>query len=506
MGGRVFHSIAHFFCILVCNGACSVVYSCWYFKWFWVVVAFCYLCRLILCHWLTIMQKIFTPQLTFFVIALCFGAWIVVLIPPFQSPDEINHFCKAAHVADGHYEAERSETQRLGGTIDGAVIEYATFFKGRALHFTDTLRQQSEMITWNNNRQFTDFANTAFYMPFGYIPQAIGVKIGQCVDSQVFTAFYLARMFNFLVWLILVFRAIRFMPFGKWILVGTALLPASLAFHSSCNPDALVHGAAFFTMAYSLRLCKQGIAFSGQQVGIAFMLTTFLTVQKIIFFPFVLFFYFNKKVFYKILIVNVLLLVCVYFYNKNVFITYDNYNPEYRQSQTLNEGVNPTAQFEYVLHHPLLFVQMVAESFLKGAPSTMAHFVGVYGWSAHYLPTWEIFLLFLALFFIVIHEPISLTVQQKTIFFGVLVLFVSGFSIVMYMLWCPVGTPILTNLQGRYFIGIAPVLLMLVNVVYQYTTSKINFSPKLHFHPLALMPIWIMANIHLLLSIVEAWR
>jgi uncharacterized membrane protein len=201
------------------------------------------------------------------------------------------------------------------------------------------------------------------------------------------------------------------------------------------------------------------------------------------------------------------MLISVYFYNKNTFITYDNYNPEFRVTQTLNEGVNPTLQLQYMLQHPLQFVQIVLVSFVKGAPSTLTHFVGKFGWSAHYLPIWEIVLLLLALFLIAVHEKISLSFSQK-ISFSILVFgFLSAFSMVMYMLWCPVASPILTNLQGRYFIGVSPFILLIINALYQYFYKKIelkiDIKKSIPTLPLWLMLIWIVANTHLLILIMK---
>ncbi len=450
----------------------------------------------------------FSPQLIFFVMALFFGTWLSVLTPPFQSPDEINHFYKSVDCSNGHWFGTRTNDQRLGGFINDAVPQYAAIFKDRNLSFSDSVRIKSEQIVWSETTHFMDFANTAFYMPFAYLPQMIGIKLAQILDNHVFIAFYLARIFNFIAWLLLVFQAIRIIPYGKWLLVGLALLPASLAFHSSCNPDVMVHGMAYLCLAYALRFQAQKSVIPTFHISLIALMTLFLTIQKIIFFPFVFLFYFHKKTFYKVLFINILMLVSVYFYNKNTFITFDHYHQSYREGQTLNEGVNPTLQLQYIVQNPIQFTKIVLVSFAKGAPSTVAHFVGKYGWEAHYIPAWEIMLLLIGLCVLIFYENnILIEKRQKIVLLAIILCFFCGFSVVMYMLWCPVASPILSNIQGRYFIGTAPIIGLIVNALCNNFYKKIfkNMDKKKSIPTLAycLMSIWILSNIHLLMLIIS---
>src|SRR5690606_6225171 len=89
------------------------------------------------------------------------------------------------------------------------------------------------------NSEFIDFANTGFYPTINYLPQAIGIKIAGLINEKVGLAFYFARIFNALCWLLLTTLALKIASAFQWQLLLLLLLPASLVFHISVNQDLI---------------------------------------------------------------------------------------------------------------------------------------------------------------------------------------------------------------------------------------------------------------------------
>ena len=56
-------------------------------------------------------------------LALFSGLLWVALIPPFQSPDEPNHFFRAWQISEGHFFPEKTADRRLGGVLPESVVE-----------------------------------------------------------------------------------------------------------------------------------------------------------------------------------------------------------------------------------------------------------------------------------------------------------------------------------------------------------------------------------------------
>ena len=57
-----------------------------------------------------------TPIRFYLLIGPLFGMLFILLTPPFQVPDEINHFYRAFHIAEGHVRVIKTDN-RLGGLI-----------------------------------------------------------------------------------------------------------------------------------------------------------------------------------------------------------------------------------------------------------------------------------------------------------------------------------------------------------------------------------------------------
>ncbi|MCK6693665.1 MAG: DUF2142 domain-containing protein, partial [Thermoanaerobaculia bacterium] len=62
-----------------------------------------------------------TPVRFFVPLSLFFGAILVFITPPFQSPDEYNHFFRAFQVSKGRFYPETLHHNRLGGYLPASL-------------------------------------------------------------------------------------------------------------------------------------------------------------------------------------------------------------------------------------------------------------------------------------------------------------------------------------------------------------------------------------------------
>lgn len=70
------------------------------------------------------------PARVFAWVALPVGVLLVALTPPFQVPDEPNHFARAFQVSDGGLVAQRT-ADSVGGVLPRSIGEAATIVMGR---------------------------------------------------------------------------------------------------------------------------------------------------------------------------------------------------------------------------------------------------------------------------------------------------------------------------------------------------------------------------------------
>lgn len=422
---------------------------------------------------------IFTPVRFFVPLSLLFGVILVFITPPFQSPDEYNHFFRAFQVSKGRFFPEKLRHNRLGGYLPASLDSLKNMYlplKGDHAAKTDraTLRRALSLRLTPAEQRFIDFPNTAIYAPTAYIPQAMGIAFIRNFSDRVLVLFYATRLFNLLFWIALVWAALQWMPFQRQTMAFLALLPASQAIAASCNADVLSNGLAFYTIAVFCRgLQTTGFTGGKKSENAATGAAALIALNKLVFAPLALLsglaafdrFAAWKQAFRRSFFPLSLAFLAAFLWgikSQEWFIPYNRYDPAVRDAQTLNPGVDPREQLQYIIGNPVSFIKTVATSFVHAAPSAAAHFVGKFGWEKNYLPGWMLALLWLMLGLLAFTEKNGLTQAQRFWAAGIVLVCLVLWAVTMYALWRPVGAQELDNWQGRYFVPLGPLAALVV--------------------------------------------
>ncbi len=184
-----------------------------------------------------------------------------VLTPPFQVPDEPQHFFRAYQLSEGGVFAEVRDG-RAGGTLPAALVESAeAFLHSRALHTArpvtphplgQSLRELARPLD-PGRREFIDFSGAAIYAPFAYAPQALAIGGGRLLGGGPLALLLAARLANGIAAALLLALAVRLMPGCATMAMGAALLPMAVFEYGSASPDALLIASVFLFTAVTLR-------------------------------------------------------------------------------------------------------------------------------------------------------------------------------------------------------------------------------------------------------------
>lgn len=458
--------------------------------------------------------KIYDRSLKVFLFfSLAFGLIYTFLIPPFQAPDEVHHFFRAYHISDGHLMGIKTEDQRYGGELPLSLAAIAKPFRPLRYQIDrkvsmDTIRALRIIPLQPDAKVFMDFPNVAYYVPFGYLPQSLSILIGKILGMKPLMLFYFARLANLFSWILLIAIAIYNMPFQKNTVTFLALLPASLFFHAGINPDAITNGLVFLYVAFILKL-----AFSDEELkkGHVFLLliSLIITLNKVVYAPIILLAclipagkFKSRRQYYLVngtnFLIHLILIYCWYNIAGNLFMTYDQYNPAYREDKQLNPGVDPIAQLHFILEHPFSFLEILYKSYVEIFPWTLKHYVGKFGWEANYLPEWYLQFLIYALLPVAIIEnnrQVRTNWKYPVILLLTAIIMTLAFSIVIYMQWNVPGHPQISALSGRYFFSILPIAILTVkNPLFKWSNK---------FHLIIVFIIILIANV---LGIDEALK
>jgi uncharacterized membrane protein len=200
-----------------------------------------------------------SPEWFFLVLSGFVSISLVFILPPFQAPDERSHFMRAVQLSYGHLHADKFSDRQVGELLPA---KYDQTFQNY-LNLLVDYRQRANLGTVrrdvvdpknDNSAVITTFENTAIYPPLAYLPQAMGVSIARLFQAPVVIQLYAARLASTITWLLIVFFAIRILPFGKWAAAALTLTPLSYLLAASSSNDATMFGLCLLFIALILRI------------------------------------------------------------------------------------------------------------------------------------------------------------------------------------------------------------------------------------------------------------
>lgn len=233
-------------------------------------------------------------------IGLVFGVAWILLIPPFQTPDEYNHFYRAISFAQGRLCCQPVTGESgTGAVLPDALIRTEEKLAARDISVITSPSKQSnpqdlarliaafDVRMRQGDTRYHDFANTCNYSFIGYVPQTIISFIGYSLNLPVLIVLYLIRCANLIVYLTIVWWALKQMPVLKPALFLLALMPMSMQQALAPGADSIVNGAAFLFLAIILRLTLDDSreTIGGRTIFGLIVLAAIITVAKIAYLP-----------------------------------------------------------------------------------------------------------------------------------------------------------------------------------------------------------------------------
>ena len=421
---------------------------------------------------------------------LSWGVFTIFLTPPFQISDEPNHFFRAYQISKCEYFPTVYQN-RIGGFLPRSIKVVFDPFQKLFLDKTARLKLADfkNPLDYPLNKTdttFLSFPNTARFIPIPYLPQATGIAIGRLFDAPPLVLFYLGRLVNFLVWILLVYFAIKIIPVYKWLFLIIALLPMSVFEAASLSADAFTNAISFFGIAFFMKYAfadKTKIGYS----TIAFMalVVLLISMSKSAYFLLALLFFlipkdkFATKLAYRISAAIVLSSAIIGFMASALFVkmVYELHEPGtpffLELSETLG-NVDGSRQFSFIHSHPLQYSKILLNTFWTHDPPIIQSCIGVLGWWDSIFPMYFYYLSISIYVFIALFETkVKINIRQKLIMASIALATILGLATTQYLTWTSVGKEIIDGLHGRYFIPIVPLVFFL------FSNQKLKMSEGL---------------------------
>jgi uncharacterized membrane protein len=399
----------------------------------------------------------------FLVYGLVAVALLAVNMPPFQNPDEPNHFQRAAQLADGHVIGTRFTVQQEdgssritgGGLVDPAVLAASAPFD--RLPFQPdrktTRADWSPKVHWSEARVTEDFYNTILYPPPFYLPSVAGILIGRATDRTVLQTLVISRLLTGTAAVAVGAVAIALADGAAIWIFALLTLPMSLSQIASVSQDALLLSCSALAGALLLRAFRRPDKQHPLELPLLVGLLTLMAAARppyaalsvlLLALP-------GLRLRWRIAALAIVITGVTGWLTLIAVTAWSN--------QSFFLGTDPVAQLRVLQSDPLAVIRIAAATLAQHGHSYLVEFVGKLGWLDTSLPGEYHVAARVMLGVAAIAAMLGLTGgrigvgARAAIGLGVL-LSAAGVFAVIYLTW-PVGNPVVDGVQGRYFLPIA---------------------------------------------------
>jgi uncharacterized membrane protein len=401
-------------------------------------------------------SSLFTASRIFLPLAWIFGTLFALITPPFQVPDEFQHFYRAYQVSEGRLTAYRQNGE-VGGDLPISLKTFSERVWGN--HPFDPSSKADIRNVWaartiplqSRTRDFFVFGNVSWHSPTNYFPQAAAIAVARRIGLGPMGIFYAGRLGNLFGWSLLVYFSLRLIPILDWTILLLALTPMSLAQAASLSADATVNGVCFLFVAAAMRCAMMdGFIRKTHLIGLT-LCGAAVALAKTAYLPLTILFLliperrFSSRGRYWAAFAS-FMLICLATIAGWSLCTFGS------ESYSMTD-VSPRRQLIYMLHHPFLMLHMEVGMLL--AVPFISSIIGQLGW--HEIKLW--FPLTAAYFGVVFWTTRiagwpdrTMTMRQRIVLVAAAVgCWVAVFSLI-YLTFTPVGGRSINGLQGRYMI------------------------------------------------------
>lgn len=405
--------------------------------------------------------------------------------PPFQNPDEPNHFSRAEQISrldfvplfvrnnesvltkeDSLARDPRIQYPDKGGfAVDKGIGDLNDIFSSIAQHpdvkVTAEKIDLSKNVMWGIGISYVNFANTAIYPPVVYIMPALGIVIGKTLDLSISKTLYLSRILNGAISIILCFFALLFAKRSNVFMFIVLLFPMTVAMFASVSQDAILISCAFLLVGIIDYVeFDKNKNYTNGQLYVMIILMSIIGVAKPPYLLFAFIFLFVKmNTKFKIASIVIPLAVLISW----ILVNQHNFTIKFAPIEL---RVNTQLQLLHIIHHPIKFIGLFFDFDKQGMVDFSKEFVGALGWLdlifawIYYRNAYIIFIVGLVL---------SFKLGKKKHFLLRASLFLCSLATLIcvltaqYITWTSLESTSLDGVQGRYALPIFPFLALAIS-------------------------------------------
>lgn len=396
------------------------------------------------------------------------------LLPLFTAHDELYHWFRAYEVSEGRLLSEVNDNK----AYSHLPVSIAQINNEKLRNIDYRSIKESLEVKTDETQTLYDMRTVAIYSPVQYLPQATGIFIARQLTDRTLIMAYFGRIFNALFAIVMIYFAIKIIPFGKRIIYTIAFLPIAIEGFTSLSADAITISTAILFISYILMLVydKKIKTIRNRDILIIAILCSILAFCKIVYIPLIFLCFLIPKNKYKdkkwYYITNLLIVIICIFFNLGWLKIASSYLALYSTT---------SIQTTSILSHPFNYIQIVLYTFFNNFQRYIFTMLGnELGWEEFIHPlsiipvSYLILLIINALFDKQSNNKLHI---KENIVFGLVSLLIGALIFTsLYVQFTKPGNIEIAGIQGRYFIPVLPLLLLLISNFKTMNLNRINLN------------------------------
>jgi len=403
----------------------------------------------------------------FLVLGLVASLFVAWNLPPFMAADELAHVQRADLSTFGRLAGERFEAggaSYTGGPSDVSIMEAAAAFghipfkAAEKADFADFAHGYS--VRFDGRATQASFSGAAANPPVFYLPASAAFGVAKARGMPVIQGLYLARGANALACVLIGFFALRMARQAQLAMYAILTLPMATALYGAVSCDGLIIATSALGVACIARAMSQDRPMTDAELFGAAACLALVGAAKS---PYALF-------------TLILLAAPAEHAWKRWAATTAALGVALGWNAWMAAGVgvpqfagaayDPAAQLRGLLENPLEIPGLAARTLAHYREFYTNSFVGILGWLDTALPPafYPLALGVLGLAFAASGSPWPGRAWRRVGPAAALLILagVAGVFLALYLIWSPVGAPIVEGVQGRYLFAAALMATLLV--------------------------------------------
>ncbi len=394
----------------------------------------------------------------FLLLAIPIGMMFLVFLIPLNVPDEFYHYKIAYKVSQFKFFASNISIPKGFDVPNNYNDIFSNLFSNYGKYTNVTVGQ---------------------YHPLLYIFSAFGIFLSRILHLSPMMGAYMGSGMNFIVFLVVGYFVIKKIPMGKFLMIIYLLNPMVLQQATSFSADAMINIFSMLFISYILHIRYESKKISNKDFIILILSYMFIFIGKYAYFLFGLLFILiwsplksyikeNKKRIFVFILCFFIISFGWLFYTKILSKSVPdiiNYNyPQMKESK-----------LTHLIHNPINFISIYINTLINKHEFYVSSFLGA-GLGYFHITINKVYIFvylsILVLSAFICSEKYEIDKKNKIVN---IITFILMFNIILfglYLKWGVMTDTQIEGVQGRYFIPI--VILLLILLIKKQNRIKIN--------------------------------